>query len=335
MGPKLVVRVLAAVIAASVLAVCLGGCAGGGGSASVSSPGSAPGSFGGKVAQPEIGAAPTESAGAPSADSASVPLQRTAASPLAERMVIRNGNVRLEVAKVQDAVGAIRVLTKHYGGVVAELQMASDTGDGGGTPQPLSDTNGALRSGLPFSASVTVLVPVAKFDAFRAEAAKLGTVLSENAADSDVTQQHVDLKARLDNSKAEEARLRTFFDSAKSVTDMLSIERELARVRGDIESMTAQLASLERQAAMATLTIELVEPKPLVRPSSGIDWGFGDALTTGVQAMAGLLKAALIVAIATAPVWILALALALLIRWRLRIRRIRRAQPPAETPADV
>ena len=47
---------------------------------------------------------------------------------------------------------------------------------------------------------------------------------------------------------------------------MLAIERELARVRGDIESMTAQLTTMERQAAMATLTIELVEPKPIVRP---------------------------------------------------------------------
>ena len=72
-------------------------------------------------------------------------------------------------------------------------------------------------------------------------AEKLGKVLSESSADDDVTQQHVDLKARLTNAKAEEARLRTFFDQAKSVTDMLAIERELARVRGDIESMTAQL----------------------------------------------------------------------------------------------
>ncbi len=315
-------RILSAAIAAALL-IPLGACASAGTR---------------QAARPDLAVAP-QPAGAPSAESAApskaagtMTNEPAGNAPLADRMVIRNANVRLEVPKVLDAVGKVRALTARFGGVVSNLQLASDTGDGISPPQPLPGApERIVRTGLPYNASLTILVPAAKFDAFRKEAESLGRVLSENSADEDVTQQHVDLKARLENAKAEESRLRTFFSQAKSVTDMLSIERELTRVRGDIESMTAQLASLERQAAMATLTIELVEPKPIVRPTSGIDWGFGDALTEGIQAMVGLLKAALVVVIATSPLWLAALALFFILRWRLRVRRAR-AAASAEVP---
>lgn len=307
---------IAAVSLALALAVALSGCGmqQGGGSRSIAP--SPPASAGGQTLGAAVDAAPSSAPKAMSAEAA--PAQAASAKPVADRMVIRNANVRLEVPEVLTGVSKLRALAGRFGGVVSELQIASDTG-GPATPEPAGDR--IVRSGLPFNASLTVLVPVAKFDAFRSEAEKLGKVLSESSADDDVTQQHIDLAARLSNAKAEEARLRSFFDQARSVTDMLSIERELTRVRGDIESMTAQLATMERQAAMATLTIELVEPKPIVRPASGIDWGFGEAITSGVQGLAGLLQTAIVVVIATAPLWILVVAAVFVVRWRVRARR--------------
>lgn len=324
-------RLTAALILAAVLVV--GGSAGcslaarsertSGGSAGVAPPESATTGYAGAPSSAKDAAVGSASSPQPQVSGSASP----ASVPVAERLVIRNANVRLEVAKVQAALTRIRALAAAQGAVVSSLQLSSDTG--GGVPVPTDGSGRILRSGLPYTASVTVLVPVAKFDTFRTSAEKLGTVLSEQSADDDVTQQHADLKARLANARAEEARLRTFFDKARTVNDMLSIERELARVRGDIESMTAQLDTMERQAAMATLTLELVEPQPIVRPSNGIDWGFADALTTGVQAMAGLLRAGIVMVIATAPIWIAAVALVLVVRWRLKARRSRRDQPEA------
>lgn len=304
-------RVVAATVLATVLLVTAG-C------------GLSPSRPAGKGVATTIAPAP-QTAAVPEAALSSSDAAKYGASPAraSDRMVIRNANVRLEVPKAIDAVAKLRALTARFGGVVSSLQLASDTGEQI-VPQPAPDApDRTVSSGLPYGASVTVLVPVAKLDAFRDEAEKLGKVLSERSADEDVTQQHVDLKARLDNAKAEEARLRTFFDRAQGVNDLLAIERELARVRGDIESMTAQLASLERQAAMATLTIELVEPKPIVRPSSGIDWGFDDALTAGIQGLAGFVKVAIVVLISTSPLWIAGIAAFFLVRWRLRVRRAR------------
>ncbi len=304
-------RVVAATVLATVLLVTAG-C------------GLSPSRPAGKGVATTIAPAP-QTAAVPEAALSSSDAAKYGASPAraSDRMVIRNANVRLEVPKAIDAVAKLRALTARFGGVVSSLQLASDTGEQI-VPQPAPDApDRTVSSGLPYGASVTVLVPVAKLDAFRDEAEKLGKVLSERSADEDVTQQHVDLKARLDNAKAEEARLRTFFDRAQGVNDLLAIERELARVRGDIESMTAQLASLERQAAMATLTIELVEPKPIVRPSSGIDWGFDDTLTAGIQGLAGFVKVAIVVLISTSPLWIAGIAAFFLVRWRLRVRRAR------------
>ena len=95
-------------------------------------------------------------------------------------------------------------------------------------------------------------------------------------AQSDVTQQHVDLEARLKNLQAEEVRLRRFLDKATKVSEMLVIQRELSRVRGEIESMQAQIAYLDRQTAMATLSLALSAPGALVQPTGGT-WGFSAA----------------------------------------------------------
>lgn len=260
------------------------------------------------------GAAPRSVAGA------------VAGSPLADRMVIRTANVRIEAAKTLDAVSALRALATRYGGVVAALEIATDEGN---APQPAAGSSaegpasGALRgvpSGLPFSGSVTVLVPVSRFDAFRSDAERIGRVLSETSGDEDVTQQHADLAARLANARAEEARLRGFFSAAHSVSEMLAIERELTRVRGDIESMAAQLKTIERQAAMATLTIEIVQPLAVVRPA-GVDWGFSAAVTKGVRWLASIVEALIVLGISLVPP--LGAAIALVLGYRSVARRVR------------
>jgi hypothetical protein len=182
---------------------------------------------------------------------------------------------------------------------------------------------------------VTVRVPAAAFEAFVDEVSALGTVKYQSEATEDVTQQHVDLAARLENLRAEEKRLREFFDAAKNVNEMLAIEQELSRVRGEIESLDAQVKYLERQAAMATVTIELTEPKPVVRPD-GESWGFADAITNGFRGAAGVIKIAITALIATSPLWLTGLALLAVIRAIVRRRRASRASgesdrtPPAE-----
>ncbi|MHA6513480.1 DUF4349 domain-containing protein [Tessaracoccus sp. Z1128] len=250
----------------------------------------------------------------------------------ADRLVIRSKVLRLEVESTSDAVTEIRDLARTHDGSITDMQVATDTGEW----IYHYDKNGSLvGDGAALRGWVTVRVPSASYEEFLDEVARIGTVKYQSEATTDVTQEHVDLSARLANMRAQEVRLREFFDAAKNVTEMLAIETELGRVRGEIESLDAQVTYLERQAAMATVTIELTEPTAVVRPT-GESWGFVEAITDGVRGAAQLVTVTLTVLIASAPLWLAALILFFPIRALLRRRRAGAAAPaPTATPAPA
>lgn len=248
-----------------------------------------------------------------------------------DRMVIRNKTLRLEVESTPDAVERIRALVKTHDGTIQDLQVATDTDE---WLYRYDEYGYATGDGAALRGWVTVRVPADAFETFVDEAITLGEVRFQAEDTEDVTQQHVDLSARLANLRAEEERLRTFFDAAKDVKDMLAIESELNRVRQEIESLDAQVKFLERQAAMATVTLELTEPRPVVRPA-GDDWGFGDAITSGFRGAADVLSFLIAAAIGTAPLWMLAIIALLIVRAILKARRKKYLSAAAQTPQDA
>jgi len=222
----------------------------------------------------------------PSKDSAN-----SAFVPATQKLVVVNKTLRIEATDVQAALTKIRDLTTQDRGDITAMQVSTSV------DQPVyplaTDTNpssGSSASSVPLRAFVTVRVPADTYQSFIADAAKLGTVLYQSESADDVTQQHVDMQARIGNLKTEQARLRQMFTKATKVSDMLAIEQELTRVQGDIESMQAQIAYLERQAAMATVTIELTEPTPLISPAGGTDWGIAKAFTDAFRAFVGTMN---------------------------------------------
>ncbi len=236
-------------------------------------------------------------------------------------LVILSQSLRMEVASVREAVESIRKITAEHKGTVTAMQVSTDNE----MPIYRQDGSGAY-DGSPLAGFMTVRVPNASLPAFVEAASALGTVLRRSQDSQDVTQEHVDLAARLDNLRAAEKRLREFFDSAKKVSEMLEIERELARVRGEIESLDAQKKFLERQAAMATVTFELVEPKPIVRPA-GENWGVAEAFTGAIRAFVNTANTLIVL---LGPVAAVALFVALpawlVARWLLRRRSARSAR---------
>ena len=265
---------------------------------------------------------PVESPGAPASDGDVAYDESTGAKgdaagvPQADRMIIRSKTVRLEVESTSEAVDAIRSLARENDAIITGLQVSTDTE---GPIYRYDEQGYSIGDGANLRGWITVRVPAATLDAFVEKVSALGTVNYQAEDAEDVTQQHIDLSARLENLRAEEVRLREFFDAATKVEEMLSIERELARVRGDIESLDAQIKYFERQAAMATVTIELTEPKPIVRPD-GDTWGFRDAITAGVRGAADVVTFAIAFLIATSPLWLAALLAFFVIRAIVRRR---------------
>ncbi len=246
----------------------------------------------------------------------------SATAETGDTLVIVNGSMELRVKDVESSLDSLRLSVTKAGGEITDLNVTAGGSDI--VPMPLESTGGDAATRGPASAIVTIRVPAENLDALRNDVSTLGQVLSQSATASDVTEQAIDLEARLRNLRAEEARLRTFLSKTDKIGDLLAVERELARVRGEIESMDAQLTYLERQAARATLTVLLSEPGPVVQPA-GDSWGLKDAITRGIQATAALMSTMITVAIPLAFLALVALVVVLPVRNALRRRSAKRA----------
>ena len=320
------VRKVFTLLALALVAVLLAGCGLGGWTWGVGDSGQSSGGA----------AVPTE-------DQASLPAVTTA--PQApqddtDRLIISTQTLRLEVDSTTDTVEQVRRLAGEHSATITNMQVATDSDewlyryDRDGMP---AGDGAALRGW------VTVRVPAADLDAFVADVSQLGTVVYQSESTDDVTQEHIDLTARLENLRAQEARLRELVAAATNVEEMLAVEKELWRIRGEIESLDAQVQYLERQAARATVTVELTEKQPVVRPG-GSSWGFVEAITNGIQGAVGVLTSTVTFLIASSPLWLTGLLVFFLVR---RARRRRRADaataasaqpvtfpPTATAPAD-
>ncbi len=101
-------------------------------------------------------------------------------------------------------------------------------------------------------------IPETRLDAVVAQARKLGRVGQESQESKDVTREIVDTDARLRNMQRTEERLLALLgEQSAALADVLAVERELTRVRGEIEQLSAALKALEHDVAMATLTVHL------------------------------------------------------------------------------
>ncbi len=130
-------------------------------------------------------------------------------------------------------------------------------------------------SGDTRSATVTMRVPSQRFDDALAALKKLdGDVMSSNVNAKDVTDQLVDLQARLTATQAVETRYLQLLAQAKTVDEMLRVESALATTRTQIEQLKAQLKSMNDQVAFSTITMQIstipvlpIEPRPIWDPS--------------------------------------------------------------------
>lgn len=158
-----------------------------------------------------------------------------------DRKVMKNGTLDIRVQSADEALGRIREIALAQGGSIANSNFFQGTDN--------------VRSG-----SVTVKVPVAKFEEAFLALKKVATlVVSESISGSDVTEQHIDLSARLKNKQAQEEALQNLLNRAEKVSDIIEITRELGNVRGEIESIEGQLRYLESQTDMASITLFVTE----------------------------------------------------------------------------
>jgi hypothetical protein len=199
-----------------------------------------------------------------------------------ERMVIYNGQISLETSHIEDTLTKITALAESYGGYVA----------------------GSSRSnyGTQPTAEITIRVPKDKFRTAVQEIETYGKLLGENTSSEDVTQQYIDLKARLDNLQKEEQRLGQILTMATTVDDILKVEDELSTVRGDIESLQGQINYLEGNVEMSLISVSLTEPTPPFTPP-GMNWD--ETFQTAIIGLFIVLRGLIIIAVSLIPIAII------------------------------
>ncbi|MBK8248032.1 MAG: DUF4349 domain-containing protein [Gemmatimonadetes bacterium] len=166
-------------------------------------------------------------------------------------MIIRNGNVMIEVDSLELAIDAVRTLAATLGGYVGNV--STSTGEY------------AVRS-----ATIEVKVPSARFDDALGGVAPLGKVEQSNTTAEDVGEEFVDVTARVANAKRLEERIVNLLATrAGKLEDVLAVERELARVREEIERYEGRLRFLRTRVAISTLSVTVHEKAPLVSPNPG------------------------------------------------------------------
>ena len=173
---------------------------------------------------------------------------------LLPRVLIRNASLELETGEPAEARAKAAAIASRAGGFV-EHEWASDD----------------RRS------SVGLRIPVAKLDATLDELEKLGDVRQRSVSSQDVTARAIDLDARARALAATRDRLRALLEKAQSVGDVIAVEKELARVQGELEGLEGQLKEMVRAGAFSSVSVTFERPRilgPLGYLFYGIGWGF-------------------------------------------------------------
>ena len=261
---------------ALVLLVTLAGCGaanvGSGGDGARQSGQSGSADLGGGTAMPEA----TQSAGGGDGGGggSAAPLQMQVQS----RSIIRTGHVTLEVERFDRSRHNLTRATKRYGGFVGATH----------------EENHAVDNESYATGRVVLRVPRENYSALSAEVMSEGRVLEASNETEDVTEQLVDLEARLENLRSERDRLRELYQKANETEDVLAVEKRLSEVQTEIERIEARQQSLRRQVAYSTITVELREPRPDPGPferSRWYDTPIPSAFVDSVHGVAVVLRA--------------------------------------------
>ncbi len=280
---------------------------------------------------------------------------RTASGTKLPKMVVRNKYFQLEVKSVQATYSKASEIADRFGGYVFSSNIGPkdqgfpvpqalstpSTGAGGAEPgvaplpsdqyvypPPITEEG---KSG-PMAGTIVVKVPAAGLEKAATEMRKLGRVRTEQVSTSDVTEEFVDLSARIRNLKSEEKRYLDFLRAAKNVSDMLRVERELSRIRGEVEQLQSQADYLKKSAAMSTITVYAYESSGLVS-ASGDDWGIKDAVTQAIRNFVGVVNALIMLCGGFAPFLVLIALGAWLARLLLRRHRRKKESVAGHTQA--
>ena len=170
-----------------------------------------------------------------------------------ERMIVYTGDLAMVVADTDAVQRQIEVLVEEAEGYIASVES-------------YTVSEGVRRTDL------SLRVPAETFNSTMDALRKMALeVTRESVSTQDVTEEYVDLTARLRALEAKAARLEELMERAEDTEAVLAVYRELSATQVEIEQTKGRMQYLERQSAMATIHVELT-PDELARPLEVAGW---------------------------------------------------------------
>lgn len=227
---------------------------------------------------------------------------------------IITATVEMEVEEFEEAMAAIKDIAREVDGRVASSSSRRD--------------DEGLMSG-----SVEMKIPARRYEEAMRAVSELGEVRDAQETSQDVSEEYVDLEARLDNARRLETRILGLLEaSTGTIEDVLYVEKELAAVREDIERIEGRLRFLKSRIAMSTITVELYEKGARWAGEPTAGHVFGGILDKIGIVFVGSLGVLITFVVAVAPWAVAALLVVLVIVAALRLKRKRRK---VSAPAPV
>ena len=156
-------------------------------------------------------------------------------------MIIRTAELKLITRGFDQDREAVQQIVKQHSGYIAEMSINATAGEA-------RSLHASLR------------VAATQFDSFLPALRRLGQVTYESQHGEDVTKQFVDLNARLNNARNTEQRLTELLrDRTGKLSDVLAVEEQIDNVRGQIESMEADVKNMSNQVAFSSVDLTITE----------------------------------------------------------------------------
>lgn len=239
-----------------------------------------------------------------------------------DRKIIRNADITIEVASTSEAQHRVTSIAETHGGFVAASEAKQRQ-----SVDPAQRTT---------DFKLVVRIPENQFGIALDEIKKLASnVPEEKATGQDVTEEFIDLEARIKTQKALEGQFLEIMKQARKVEDALEVQRQIAEVRTEIERLEGRKRFIENRSSLATITVNVQAPKPvLVTTPTGVGHSLREAVSESVELASEMFIFFVRFVIVVLPVLLFvgvpsALVLRYLVR---RARRVRLAHALA-TPA--
>ena len=178
-----------------------------------------------------------------------------------DRKIVKTGSMTLEVGNITETMDEVAEMADELNGyVVSSYKYEYE------------------RKVL---GRITIRVPSEKFEEAFARLRQLAIAVPyENTTAKDVTEEYVDLEAKLSNLLATEAQYLALMEKAENVEEMLMVQKELSNVRGEIEQIEGRMKYLEQTSETSLIAVDLEETRGLAEP-----WSASDAFQSAVRGL--------------------------------------------------